>query len=109
LIAYLLDQAGRGEDVKKAAAENDYIKFSDVHDGPFMDWMLTSGLTREEVAFIQVPYVREPDDGAQFEQRETVRVRRHLADVDTRPRKTWDKRLDLAVDRLMASQDAPSS
>lgn len=41
--------------VSATARTHNGIRLGEVTDGPLMDWITTSGLTREEVAFVQEP------------------------------------------------------
>ncbi|MFK7927226.1 MAG: hypothetical protein AB8H79_03510 [Myxococcota bacterium] len=54
-VADLMWNSGSADLVQHTAATRNDVVLSEVADGPLVDWMLTSGLTREEVAVIQVP------------------------------------------------------
>jgi hypothetical protein len=100
-VAHLMAADGLGDILLEAAAQNNCIKFADVHEGPFHDWILRSGLTLEEIAAIQLPYDRDPGNDPRFESRERARIQKHLAAMEKRLTKNTKKSLDLAVDRLL--------
>ncbi len=52
-MAALIEQSGGRSLVDRVVRENNTLRLADVHDGPLMDWMLDSGLTQEEVAYVQ--------------------------------------------------------
>src|SRR5690349_20243829 len=68
--ATIIDESGQHELVQSIAKHHDFIRLADVTRGPLMDWMLTSGLTQEELVAIQKPFmpvtpkpdVRHPGD-----------------------------------------------
>ena len=33
-----------------------FLVLRDVHEGPLLDWILSSGFTQEEIALVQEPY-----------------------------------------------------
>ena len=43
--------------VKQVAEQNNFIRLGDVKQGPLMDWILTSGLTQDEIVAIQEPFM----------------------------------------------------
>ncbi|MCW5809028.1 MAG: hypothetical protein KIT31_42135 [Deltaproteobacteria bacterium] len=61
-MAFLIDASGRRDLVDEVVRTNNRLKLAEVKDGPLMDWMLSSGLTQEEIALIQgelvMDYVR---------------------------------------------------
>ncbi|HEU0035502.1 MAG TPA: hypothetical protein VFQ53_33055 [Kofleriaceae bacterium] len=60
--ATIIDASGEHALVQQTANDNNFIRLADVTDSPLMDWMLTSGLTQEELVAIQKPFmgVRQP-------------------------------------------------
>jgi hypothetical protein len=102
-VAHLITKAGLGQLVQETAAQNNLLHFADVHDGPLLAWMLSSGLTQEEIAFIQVPYMEpEMPYNTNWEQQEIDRIEDHLVQVEKQLKRDTDASLDLAVDRLLA-------
>jgi len=101
-VANLVHQDGLDDLVAKTVKENNSLVVSDVREGQMMSWILTSGLTQEELARIQAP--------APFVERPTVvdpmiaSIRAHLKQVRAELLRDQDKSLDLAVDRLIASR-----
>jgi hypothetical protein len=55
-VGYLMRQSGAGRAVAAIVQANNFVYVTDVHDGPLVDWILTSGLTQEEAALIQPGY-----------------------------------------------------
>ena len=52
-MAELIYRSGREDLVAAVAQEANGVRLADVHDGPLHDWMLASGLTRDEINMIQ--------------------------------------------------------
>ncbi|MEO8703868.1 MAG: hypothetical protein ABI867_27705 [Kofleriaceae bacterium] len=52
-MAYLIAASGRTDLVDHVARTNNTLQLADVTEGPLWDWMLASGLTREEIIHIQ--------------------------------------------------------
>ena len=61
-MAYLIAASGRTDLVDHVARTNNRLQLADVTEGPVFDWMLESGLTREEIVKIQ----GIPRDGWEF-------------------------------------------
>lgn len=106
--ANLIALSGNMDLVRQTAATNNFIALRDVHDGELYDWMLTSGLTQEEIALIQEPYWEEPSDPqqiGQFRDSETERLQQHFALVDETLAKSTEASLDLIMERLADRPD----
>lgn len=52
-MAEVIYRSGHGDLVDAVAREDNAVRLADVHDGPLHDWMLGSGLTRDEIAMVQ--------------------------------------------------------
>ncbi|GEM_PF-3114131 len=52
-MAELLHKSGRDDLVAAVAKDNNTVRLADVHDGPLHDWMLSSGLTLDEINMVQ--------------------------------------------------------
>ncbi len=86
--------------------EDNLIALASVQAGPLADWILTSGLTHQEIVAIQVPGWQgmrpdlepDPDPRAQ----EIARLYQIYVDVERQMTTMWDANLDDAVDQLMA-------
>jgi hypothetical protein len=52
-MAELIHKSGRDDLVDAVHREGNAVRLADVHDGPLYDWMLSSGLTEEEIALVQ--------------------------------------------------------
>lgn len=52
-MAELVHKSGRDDLVAAVAREHNAVRLADVHDGPLHDWMLASGLTRDEINLVQ--------------------------------------------------------
>ena len=52
-MAELIHKSGRDDLVDAVVAENNAVRLADVHDGPLHDWMISSGLTEQEIAMVQ--------------------------------------------------------
>jgi hypothetical protein len=55
-VGHLMRESGSSAAVAAISAANNLVFVTDVHDGPLVDWVLTSGLTQEEAALIQPSY-----------------------------------------------------
>jgi hypothetical protein len=109
--ANLIARDGHRDLVEQQARENNFIRLADVHSGAIHDWMLRSGLTQEEIALIQEPYMYIPGDEPVIEQRideeeEKRRLQAHFTSVLRELRRDTRRSLDIAVDRLIASPAA---
>ncbi|HUQ02234.1 MAG TPA: hypothetical protein VM261_07030 [Kofleriaceae bacterium] len=94
--------------VEQQAAEDNLIRLANVTEGPLLDWILTSGLTHDEVVLIQRPFRRPPhevdtliDARAQIRAEMTRKYQGILAELA----RTTDDSLDAAVDTLMEHPD----
>jgi len=112
--ATIINASGLGELVTRVAEQTNFIPLADVRQGPLMDWILTSGLTQDEIAAIQEPFmpvmVPEPAPrpimvDARLRAREDARLAKRYKQVDKMIVKNRRKSLELAVDRLMQRQD----
>jgi hypothetical protein len=52
-MAELLHKSGRGDLVAAVAKDNNTVRLADVREGPLFDWMLSSGLTLDEINLVQ--------------------------------------------------------
>ena len=60
-IANLVNKDGLDDLVSQTARDDNFVKLADVSSGPLIDWVLTSGLTQEEVVMIQWPTFAQDD------------------------------------------------
>jgi hypothetical protein len=113
-VANLVHQDGRDEVVDEVVRTNNALVVSDVHAGALYDWMLTSGLTQEELARIQrpAPMVFLPAKARSAvvpeaialpsEDKMRTDLRAELDAVEEELLRDTDRSLDLAVERLVA-------
>lgn len=110
--ATIILMSGQDDLVNRVAAQNNFIRLADVKQGPLMSWILTSGLTQDEIAAIQEPFMDvsdrpqlEPSQpilvDAKLRKAEDARLRAKYKRVDRRIVKQTKQSLDLATDRLM--------
>ena len=110
--ATIIKQSGQDELVARVADQNNFIRLADVQQGPLMDWILTSGLTQEEIVEIQKPFmpvterpqpvpVAHVDIDANLRTQENARLRAKYKAVDKMIVEHQKQSLDIAVDRLM--------
>ncbi|MDB4961897.1 MAG: hypothetical protein JWP01_1896 [Myxococcales bacterium] len=52
-MARMITLSGHGDLVAAVVQKNNRLKLADVHEGPLLDWMLASGLTRDEIVMVQ--------------------------------------------------------
>ena len=102
--------------VDKVAEQNNFIRLADVSQGPLMDWILTSGLTQDEMVAIQKPFMPVTEKpqiapatpvavDAKMRAAETARLRAIYRKVEHDIVKNEKRDVDLAVDRLMKHPD----
>jgi hypothetical protein len=98
--------------VEQIAEDDNFIKLADVTAGPVMDWMLTSGLTQEELVMIQKPFrpvTHEPAIAPvepiaidpTLRAAETARLAKLYRQIELRLAKQTKASLELAVQRLI--------
>lgn len=104
---------GHEELVKIVGQRANFIRLADVTQGPLMDWMLTSGFTKEEIVAIQAPMVYTGEEMKRLQEQERVNEQLRLAEA-ARLKKVYKrverdivkneaKSLERATDRLMAN------
>jgi hypothetical protein len=110
--ATIIRASGEIELTDRVAEQTNFIRLADVTSGPLMDWMLTSGLTQEELVAIQKPFMPVVDKpvpapvqtvtlDAKLRAAETTRLRKVYAQVERQLAKSEKQSLDTATDRLM--------
>lgn len=97
-FANVMIQDGQMRIVRRVSQTNNNVLVGDIKAGPVMDWILTSGLTHDEAAEIQVPgsMYREPRlpiDPIEPQRPEVVK------------RERIQQRLDVIISRLEAQTD----
>ncbi|NUO52164.1 MAG: hypothetical protein HOV80_25200 [Polyangiaceae bacterium] len=107
-MAHLVNASGRTDLVDRVAKEDNDLQLASVTEGDLYEWMLHSGLTKEEIQLIQEPAFEIPnnDSAARLREWETNRKREHLASVVERLEMTTDASIATAVDRLAAHADS---
>ncbi len=107
--ATIINASGKTDLVQQVANQSNFIRLADVKQGPLMDWMLTSGLTQDEIAAIQEPFMpvtgEQPTIDPTLRAAETARLIKKYKAVDAKIVKNQKKSLERAVDRLMKRQD----
>jgi hypothetical protein len=94
--------------VEQQAADDNFIRLANVTEGPLMDWILTSGLTHDEVVLIQRPFARPLHGVAPLvDSRDAIRAEmsRKYQGIVAELARTTDDSLDGAVDALMEHPD----
>ena len=94
--AALVDETGK---------TNVNIRLLDVTTGPLLDWMLTSGLTIEELDRIQAPGFMPDRPSPQAYEQEDAKLRKDYAATEAFLKKHAAADLDEATTRLMAYPD----
>jgi hypothetical protein len=127
--ATMIKLSGYDELVIQVAEQNNFIRLADVTQGPLMDWMLTSGLTQDEIVAIQEPFmpvaepaqprvvdararmrvpVVDPDElqvSVKLRKLEDARLRAKYRQVERMLVRNENKSIELAIDRLMKHQE----
>jgi hypothetical protein len=114
-VANLMAKQGLDTLVTQTATEHNFVRIADVTSGPLIDWVLTSGLTQEEIVMIQWPTMAEDLAEERRQARVAARARRREDDrleagylATERALKQGvvrDAGLDLAVARLATRPD----
>lgn len=107
--ATIINASGQTDLVQQVADQSNFIRLADVKQGALMDWILTSGLTQDEIAAIQEPFMpvvrQQPEIDPKLRAAETARLIKKYKAVDAMIVKNQKASLDRAVDRLMKRQD----
>lgn len=115
--ATIIRISGRIAISEKVPNTNNNLRLINVKDGALMDWILTSGLTQQEIDRIQMPFIDVQPDGprkmppyvvgidAQKKTAETARLLKAYRTTYAALLKSNKASLDLAVNRLMAHPD----
>ena len=124
-VAFLIGHDGHWPLVRETAQADNDVVIAELRSGPLVDWVLTSGLTMEEVAVIQVPgftpsaepagiagpkggvggppgplVQRELTEEERARRAEQVRIRRHLAAMVQLLEADTEASIAKALDRL---------
>jgi hypothetical protein len=99
----MIDRDGQHDLVMKTAATSNQIRLLDVTDGPLLDWILTSGLTLEEIDLIQAPMPMPPPKAPEPQARVAIdaELARGYASTEAKLIKRRNAGLEVAADRLM--------
>lgn len=111
--ATIINASGMHDLVMQTSEDNNFIRLGDVRDGALMDWILTSGLTQDEIAAIQEPFdpvgepSREPEPApirvvARARTAEDQRLAAKYIQVEQQIVRATRASLEIATDRLMA-------
>ncbi len=111
-MANLIALSGQAALVAQVAQEDNTRQLAAVTEGPLLEWMLTSGLTQDEAAFVQEPdFFMEPEASPAEKRRllrvERERLRTHFAEAEAHLVRDTAESLELALDRLGARLDTP--
>jgi len=114
--ATIIRASGEVELVDRIAEDDNFFRIADAEQGPVIDWILTSGLTKEELVMIQKPFrpvtldpVEDPTTTITIDsvmrKNETARLAKLYRQIELKLVKTQRANLERAVDRLMARPD----
>jgi hypothetical protein len=105
-VANLIETDGRHDLVEATVRDNNALAIADIHGGPVMKWIVTSGLTQEELVRIQV-WPRRPrkleHKPAIAEEWMNVAVVKHIVEMERELEANTETSLDLAVERYLAT------
>jgi hypothetical protein len=108
--ATIISASGQTALVNQVADEDNFIRLGDVTQGKLMSWILTSGLTQDEIAAIQEPFSGVGEDPRRMRvvkvdptkrKAEDARLMAKYRQVDAAIVKHQQASLDKATDRLM--------
>ena len=111
-VGHLMQQSGHAQLAANISAANNNIYIEEIESGPALDWILFSGLTREECAVIQPSYRwrdpppirRPPPVEPPHPEQETLR--QHFVLVERRLRGETEMSLRVAMARIESRIDA---
>jgi len=103
--ATMIDKDGQHQLAEDTATTNDNIRLLDVTTGPLLDWMLTSGLTIEDVDMIQAPMVMPSRVDTQTLAKEDAKLKKGYIATEAYLKKHAAEDLDIATTRLMDHPD----
>ena len=108
--ATIIRTSGRFAISEGVASSNNNLRLINVKDGVLMDWILTSGLTQQEIDRIQEPFMDVREDRQATIDRdkkvaETARLVKTYKATYAALEKNEKASLDIAVNRLMAHPD----
>src|SRR5262249_40759953 len=83
-VATLVHLDGRDDIVDSVARDENFVKTANLTGGPLIDWVLTSGLTQEEIVMIQQPSAADVEAGEAASRDEQRRIKRWLRREDNR-------------------------
>lgn len=99
-MAHLMTLDGRGALIQRLARTENSIELGDQRHGPVHDWILASGLTHAEVAYIQEPDFftgMMADPRTEMTQLERVRLQSHFQMAAAHLQANFDRGLDDAL------------
>jgi hypothetical protein len=117
-VATMMSRGGLDELVDHTATSDNNVRLVNVTTGPLADWVLTSGLTQEELVMIQQPSAEDIEMEMARERREARKLKKLMRKEDDRLESNYivvertlknqvsaKAGLDLAVARLASRPD----
>jgi hypothetical protein len=103
--ATMIDKDGQHELAEQTATTNNNLRLLDVTTGPLLDWMLTSGLTIEDIDRIQAPAVMPAPIDPQTLAIEDAKLKKGYIATEAYLKKHAAEDLEIATTRLMEHPD----
>ena len=103
--ATMIDKDGKHELAEQTANTNNNLRLLDVTSGPLLDWMLTSGLTIEDIDRIQAPAVMPAPIDPQTLAIEDAKLKKGYIATEAYMKKHAAEDLEIATTRLMEHPD----
>jgi hypothetical protein len=103
--ATMIDKDGQHDLAEQTANTNVNIRLLDVTSGPLLDWMLTSGLTIEDIDMIQAPAVMPQRVDPQTLATADAKLKKGYIATEKYLAKHAAEDLDIATTRLMDHPD----
>jgi hypothetical protein len=107
--ATMIDKDGQHELAEQTANTNVNIRLLDVTSGPLLDWMLTSGLTIEDIDKIQAPAIMPQRVDPQTLAAEDAKLKSGYIATEKYLAKHAAEDLDIATTRLLDHPDLARS
>jgi len=99
--ATMISKDGHDDLAQKTANTNNNIRLLDVTKGELLDWMLTSGLTIEDIDMIQAPAIEPPHVDQKTLAAEDAKLLKGYKATEIYLKKHVKDDLEMATDRLL--------
>ncbi len=100
-VAYLMRHSGWGGVVDNVARTNNYVYINDIANGPVIDWIELSGLTKAEAAEIQPGYMTQYEEDLEQRWTNQWKLTAHFRRMENKLARDSKRSIDAIMKRLM--------